>query len=158
MAKYVAEHFHRTMRYFYRLNPQIAYRGAPGHFNKVYLGNTFFPNGVGENIRKLIPHGFQGNRGAINGNALILHETKTTQIIESENVVGMRVREQYGIHALNPEGQDLISKVRRSVDDYVEAGCLHIDAATSPLVPRIARSAHRTRAPDSGNAMRSARA
>lgn len=46
-----------------------------------------------------------------------MSELKCADVVEAENVVGMRMRKHHRVHLLHAEIQHLLTEVRRRVDD-----------------------------------------
>jgi hypothetical protein len=77
--------------------------------------------------------------------------------VEAEHVVGVAVREEDRVDAVDAMRQRLLPEVRRRIDqDPGVAGHVDEDRRTEPLVPRIGGQADGTAAADHGNAMRGA--
>ncbi len=72
-----------------------------------------------EDIAERSMYGGHGALGCVDGNARTLPEIEGAHIVQAHDVVGMRVREQDGIHAVDPGAQRLRAQIRRDVDQHV---------------------------------------
>jgi hypothetical protein len=81
-----------------------------------------------------------------------------TPVIESHDVVGMRVREDHGIDLANVFAQRLGSKICAGINHPGTFRCLNVDGRTKSLIARIRGTANSTIAPNHGNALGSASA
>jgi hypothetical protein len=82
-----------------------------------------------------IPHCFHGSVDRHGATRV----RETPQIIEPHDVVGVRVRENYGIHPPNILTQRLRPKIRTGVDDERTFRRLDVDGRAQPLIPWIGR-------------------
>src|SRR5215469_13251949 len=84
----------------------------------------------------------------VDRNIVTLHEIKRPDIVETQNVIGVRVRVQDGIEALDSEPESLVAEIGRCIDQYSLLAQPEKDRRTKPPVARIAGSAHRAAASD----------
>ena len=94
----------------------------------------------------------------MHGNRLVFEFTKAAQVVESENVVHMRVRVEHGIKAGDILAQALGAKVRSGIHNNRKRGHLDMDRRTETLVSRVAGFANGAFATNHRDAMRCARA
>ncbi len=109
-------------------------------------------------VRKKPVHGRHRCGGAKDRDDGILNFIEPADIVETENMVGMGVGNEHGIHAAHAKSQHLIAEIRRGINDDMLAGGLYVDTGSPALVARIIGPADRAGAPDGGNTGRSARA
>jgi transposase-like protein len=65
---------------------------------------------------------------------LILKSAEAPHIVESENVVRVRMGQEHRVDALNAERKYLIAEIRRRVENQMTVFSDHVEAATVPLV------------------------
>jgi hypothetical protein len=86
----------------------------------------------------------------------LLEIGKAADIVESENMVGMRMGEEYGVDALNAERQHLVAEIRWGIENEVLAACHDIQAAPAAFVFNRIGSAYVAGASNHGNSVRGA--
>ena len=114
------------------------------------------PAGLGwrciENVLKRPLDDFQRFGRRVDRDVMPLHEIEGPDIIETKNVIGVRVRVKNGIEARDTKAERLIAKIRRCVDQ----NSLFIQAKeyrrTKPLIARVSGRANRAAATDHGHA------
>src|SRR5262249_30357607 len=72
-------------------------------------------------------------------------------VVESEEVIGMMMRERDGVHLANPLAQKLQPHLGRGVDQEVAPRQANQHAGPCSMIPGIPRSAHRAVASDHGD-------
>ena len=83
--------------------------------------------------------------------------TEWSKVIEAENVIGVRMREDYRVDATNVLAQALRTEVRSGIDDEGDLRSLDVNRRTAPVVAGIGGMADGTIATDDGHALRCAR-
>ena len=114
-----------------------------------------FIGGSIKNIREFGAELGAGPRVAKSGNALILFEIIGPDVVDSVDVVGMRMRVEEGINSWNFATEGLLPKVGRSVYDDALPLPLNPDRGSKTLILGVGRGANRTSASDHGDASRS---
>jgi hypothetical protein len=79
---------------------------------------------------------------SVDGNYTTLFEVEGANIIESHDVIGMRVCEQNRIDAFDTSAQGLLAEIRRGIDENAVILELDVNGRTEPLVARIIRAAN----------------
>src|SRR5205085_7462505 len=85
-------------------------------------------------------------------------EVQGAYVVEAEDVVGVAVRYENGVEALDVLTEGLLSKIGRRVDEHHLAFVLDEHGDAQALVARVVRRARLALAADGGHAGRSARA
>ncbi len=94
-------------------------------------------------------------RRRIAGDRAALDPVEAPDIVQPEDVIGVAVREEDRIDALDAGGERLLPEVRRSVDeDRGVTGHIEVDRRAQTRVSRIGRAAHVAGAADHGHAGR----
>src|ERR1700680_4679359 len=86
----------------------------------------------------------------IDGNFAALLEVEWPHIVETHDVVGVRMSEQYGVHARNLGSERLLAKVRCGVNQDAVVSIVNVDGRAQPIVARVIRTAHRAMTADRG--------
>ena len=84
----------------------------------------------------------------------IIDKIECSHIIQTGNVVGVAVGEQYGVDVSHPFAQHLLAEVGAGVDDYAHSIHLYHRRGAESLVASIVRAADLASAPDNGYALR----
>src|SRR5581483_4642992 len=96
--------------------------------------------------------------GPIHRNRLLLPEVEGTNVVQPQNVIGVRVRVEDRVQAVQPGAQHLLAKIGRGVHHHITALILEQDRRAQALVARIGRRAHLAGASDGRDAGTGARA
>src|SRR5882757_108813 len=86
----------------------------------------------------------------------LLAHIERANVVESENVIGMGVREEDSVKTLEADAKGLLAKVRRRVNDDVLAIAREKQGRAETIVARIFRSANAATAAERGDAHRCA--
>src|SRR6202030_2091403 len=65
------------------------------------------------------PEDLEGLLRTVDGQGRVLADVERADIVEAENVIGMAVRQNNGVQAIEPDAQGLLPKIRCRVDDHV---------------------------------------
>ena len=85
-----------------------------------------------------------------------LTHVKGPNVVETENVISMGVREEDGIKALKANAKGLLAEVRRRVNDDVLAIAREKQGRAETVIARVLRSANAARAAERWDAHRCA--
>ncbi len=80
-----------------------------------------------------------------------LTDIEGANVIKTEDVVGVAVREQNGVKAFQSNAEGLLAEVRRGINHDVLAAARDQYGRTQPLIVRIVRLAHAAGAAERGN-------
>src|SRR5882762_2691367 len=80
-----------------------------------------------------------------------LTDIERANVIKTEDVVGMAMREQNGVEAFESNAEGLLAEVRRRINHDVLAAAGDQYGRTQPLIVRIIRLAHAAGAAERGN-------
>jgi hypothetical protein len=94
---------------------------------------------------------------AVNGNLAALPEIKRADIVQSHDMVRVRMREQNSIHPFDPRAQCLLTQIGGGVYQDAMTPILHQDRGPEPVIARVVGRAHRAVASDGRDADASAR-
>src|ERR1041384_7892239 len=70
------------------------------------------------------------------------------QVVESQDVISVRVRVEHGVELLDALADGLFAKIRAGVDQYAPAVVVHQHRGPGTPVVRVGRSAHLAAAAD----------
>jgi hypothetical protein len=108
-----------------------------------------------EDIREDAPDDSKGVLVAVNGQSFPLPDIVRSNIIKSEDVVGVAVREQDCVQAVEANAEGLLAEIRAGVNYHVVAAAGNEQGRAEPLIVGIVRMAHAARAAERGHAHRS---
>src|SRR5215475_4597803 len=91
-----------------------------------------------------------------NGECCSLPHVEGANVVEAEDVVGVSVRKENSVEALDPGTESLLAKIWRRIDDDVLAAAREQEGRAETVIVGVARSAHTTLAAKRGHAHRSA--
>src|SRR5712691_58753 len=81
-----------------------------------------------------------------------LPDIEWANVIKPENMVGMSMRQQDRIEAVDAGAQCLLAEIRRGIDDHVLPVAREQQGRAEPFIPRIIRTANAAVAAQRGNA------
>lgn len=111
-----------------------------------------------EDVAETVPDICNGFSRAVNGNLTALPEIKRAYVVEAHDMVGMRMREQNGIHSFDPGAQGLLAQIGRGVNKDAVAPVFHQNGRPQPVIARVSGGANRAMAADGRHSDAGARA
>src|ERR1039457_6019179 len=102
---------------------------------------TYTPLGIVsfKDIAEGAPDGRQAAFIPINGNGNLLAKIKDPRVVETEDMVGVGMREQHRVEAGHALAQGLGAEIRRGIDQYDPAIVLQEDGGAGSLIVGIGR-------------------
>ena len=102
-----------------------------------------------EHVAERAMNGGHRSLRRVDGDGRALVEVERPYVIQAHDVVGMLVREQDRVEALEARSQRLRAEVRGGVDQHVMAAVAHQDGGAQALIARIGGCTHIAMAADS---------
>ena len=109
-----------------------------------------------ERVRKHPPQRGEGLLGRVTRDRPAHQVIEPPKVVEAGDVVGVMMRVEHRIHAVDVVGETLQAKLGRGVDQDVRLARTNPNAWAGALVPRIIRRAYRALAPDHRHPVRRA--
>ena len=111
-----------------------------------------------EDVGEDAPDNRQRLLRSVNGNGLALKKIERTQVVETQDVVGVTVCKKHGVHAREGGAERLLPEIGPGVDDSAVRVPTQGNRGPETLVARVGRVADLARAADGRNAHACARA
>ncbi len=109
-----------------------------------------------EGVLKNTSQVVEGPLGGIDRHGLVFHLTESAEIVETENMISVRMRINHSVNSRDRLAQTLRAKIRRRIhlNDHLRRS--HLDCAAQTFVSRINRGAHVALAADHRDSVRRA--
>src|SRR6267378_550857 len=152
--KPVSQHFHLSMHQRHGNELDAHHLKRPLHHMQMNARNAAQRRLVVKHIRKRPPHNLKRLFTSIHRHCRPLLEVVRPQIVKSQNMIRMPVRQQNRIQPVDPGPQSLRPEIRRRINHHIVPAVRKQQGRPQPLIMRILRLAHRAMTPQSRHAHR----